>query len=151
MNNVVSDRTRSLLIQSLPAVESKEDVIRDALSASLTRSEQDPELSAESELIAALLLNFLIRQARQVAEGGAPVGLELYENEHRLHGISGRHYSRFGDALIPVLRDALGAMHPRATALAWGDAFWAFVRRMQDDAECPLQANARRTVAEAAA
>ena len=133
MNDIVSFRTRTLLSQSLRAVQSGQERIELALGTSLARSERDPELSDTPDVIAAILLNFLIEQVRHVTETGEPRELDLHHAEHRLHGIDGRHYSRFGDVLVPVLRDTLGPSHPRATALAWSDAFWAVVQKMRQD------------------
>lgn len=133
MNNIVSSNARTLLARSLRPVESSKAEIRDALAESLARS----ALSDTPETIASLLLSFLIEQVRHVVETGEPGNLELYRAEQRLHGVAGRHYSRFGDALVPVLRDTLGATYPRPTASAWGDAFWALVRRMQQAAPTP--------------
>jgi hypothetical protein len=135
MNDIVSFRTRTLLVQSLRAVEAGKERIALALSTSLARSERDPELSDTPDIIAALLLNFLIEQVEHVTETGEPGELDRHRAEHRLHGIDGRHYSRFGDVLVPVLRDTLGPSHPRATALAWSDAFWAVVQRMRQGGE----------------
>ncbi len=133
MNDIVSFRTRTLLTQSLRAVQSGQERIELALGTSLARSERDPELSDTPDIIAAILLNFLIEQVRHVTETGEPRKLDLHRAEHRLHGIDGRHYSRFGDMLVPVLRDTLGPSHPRATAVAWSDAFWAVVQQLRQD------------------
>ena len=144
MNDIVSFRTHTLLAQSLRAVEAGKERIELALSTSLARSERDPELSDTPDLIAALLLNFLIEQVRHVTETGEPGQLDRHRAEHRLHGIDGRHYSRFGDVLVPVLRDTLGPSHPRATALAWSDAFWAVVKRMRRGREPTLSTKVAR-------
>lgn len=135
MKTLVSLTTRALLTQSFRAVESSSGRLRLALSTSLARSEQDPELSDTAGTAATLLLGFLIEQVRHVVESGEPRDLERYRTEHVRHGLDGRHYSRFGDALVPVLRDVLDPSHPRAIASAWSDSFWAIVRRMQQDDE----------------
>ncbi len=133
MKPFVSPYTRTLLAQSLRPVETNQDAIRNALSASLTRSERDPELSDTPDIVAALLLSFLVEQVRHVVEDGQPSNLELHRTEHRLHDVDGRHYSRFGDVLVPILRDILGPTFPRAIATAWSDAFWAIVRQMRHE------------------
>ena len=50
-------------------------------------------------------------------------------DEHRAIGIEARHYSRFGDALIPALTDLLGPNVPRDVPAAWCDAFWTIIRK----------------------
>ena len=131
MNIILSSNTRALLARSLPAVEAGKNRLRLALRTSLARSERDPELSDTPDTIAALLLGFLVEQVQHLTASGEPSGLERHRSEHRLHGFDGRHYSRFGDVLVPVLRDTLGPSHPRAFASAWSDAFWAILQRMQ--------------------
>ena len=135
MNSIITPTVRTLLLQSLRPVAAKEDEIRAAFTKALARSDQDPELSDTPGIIATLLVSFLIEQVKHVIETGRPMKLDLYRTEHRLHDIDGRHYSRFGDALVPVLRDALGATYPRATASAWNDAFWAILREMRQGTE----------------
>ena len=135
MKSIITPTVRTLLLQSLRPVEAKEDEIRAAFTKALARSDHDPELSDTPAVIAALLVSFLIEQVRHVVETGQPMKLELHRAEHRLHDIHGRHYSRFGDALVPVLKDALGGAYPRATASAWSDAFWAILREMRRGAE----------------
>ena len=131
MTNIVTAKARTLLVRSLHPVEARRDAIQAELRRSLARSEQDPELSDTPGLVATLLLNFLTDQVRHVVHSGEPRDLDLHRDEQRLNGIAGRHYSRFGDALAPVIRDALGPTFPRETGSAWSDVFWALVRRMQ--------------------
>jgi len=133
MSNILNPMTRILLVQSLPSIEIGEDELRRRMSASLTRSRHDPELSDTPDLVAALLVTFLVEQVRHVLEAGEPKDFQPFRAEHRRHGIDGRHYSRFGDALVPVLSDILGPTYPRAAVEAWSDAYWALVRRLQQD------------------
>ena len=133
--NIASPNNRTLLIRSVAAIEAAQDSIRQQLGMSLARSERDPELSDSPDRMAGLLLSFLLGQVKHIIEAGEPRDLGDARAQHRLHGIEGRHYSRFGDALVPILRDALGPTHPRATATAWCDAFWAIVQRMRQERE----------------
>ena len=135
MNTLLSSHSITHLVLSLPPVESRRDSIAEALAAGLAGGEPSSELSPSPRFVAILLLDFVIDQVRHVVEGGAPRNLALHHAEHRRHDIAGRHYSRFGDALVPVLRDSLGPTYARETASAWGDAFWALVQRMQQDDE----------------
>jgi hypothetical protein len=133
--NFVSTNTRTLLVQSIAAVEGAQDKMLQRLSISLARSEQDPELSDKPDRMASLLLSFLLKQVKHIIEAGEPRDLDVDRAQHRLSGIEGRHYSRFGDALVPIFRDALGPTYPRATAAAWCDAFWGIVQRMRQGRE----------------
>jgi hypothetical protein len=131
MNDSASRHFRAFLMQSLPAVEERKAELEDRLANSLRRSEQDPELSDHPEMIARLLLDFLIRQARHGVGSDAPPDLSVHRAQQEIAGIDGRHYSRFGDALVPVFRDALGPTYPRDTASAWSDLFWSSVQRLR--------------------
>ena len=75
-----------------------------------------------------VIVDLLVRQASLIAETGDVAGLETVAAEHRSLEIEGRHYSRFGDALVPILRDLLGPRVPREVPSAWCDTFWAVIR-----------------------
>ena len=132
MNNIISPRTRALIAQSIEPVEARRTSLKAALGLSLQRSRHDPELSDRPELVATILVDFLIEQARHAIVGGQPRSAQVNRAEHQLNGIDGRHYSRFGDSLVPVLRDTLGGAYPPETAAAWSDAYWAFVSSIRD-------------------
>jgi hypothetical protein len=80
-----------------------------------------------------VLLRFLVEQVKQIAHGGARCDLEPSRSEHERHEIDGRHSSRFGDPLGPILREALGRPFRGATVAAWCEAFQAIVQEMQAD------------------
>jgi hypothetical protein len=122
--------TRFLLVQSRSVIAAKRERIRDRLSAYLARSQSDPELASNPDLVATRLVDLLVDQVGVILETGVPAQLDRHAAEHRLHGISGRHYSRFGDALVTVIREALGPTYPRNTASAWGDAYWWITRQL---------------------
>src|SRR5688572_3537898 len=112
MNIIVSPRTRTLIAQSVEPVEVRRTTLKAALSLSLRRSRHDPELSDHPDLVAALLVDFLIEQARHAIAGTQPRSAEFPRAQHQLNGIDGRHYSRFGDSLLQALRDTLGGTYP---------------------------------------
>lgn len=134
MSTVISDHTRNILFHSLSAVESHRAAVIDAMAVSLAAAEPDDQ-SAHAETVAMLLVNMLIEQVKHLVEAQHPQHLNAHRAEHQLHAIDGRHYSRFGDALIPVLRDTMGARLPKAVGAAWCDAFWAVIQRMQQQEE----------------
>ena len=130
MPNPVSEKTRHDLFHSLAAVEAAAPAILAAMSAYLARTEEEPAPFAVAATRAALLVEMLLAQAKRLAAGEEPEDVGRIGAAHRQAGIEGRHYSRFGDALIPVLKDALGPRLPVAMASAWCDAFWLVVRRL---------------------
>jgi hemoglobin-like flavoprotein len=131
MSSQVRPRLRSLLVRSLPLVEQRRDLLVDAMERHLAAIATEEEAFGQPEITAMLLVDLLLREVRALVETAEFSGLAGTAAEHRALEINGRHYSRFGDALVPVLRDLLGPVTPRAVASAWCDAFWAIVRTAQ--------------------
>ena len=128
MSTEISDRTRDLLAQSLPLMEQRKDALIDRLGPYLGAAGDGDE---DSELVAIMLTELMISQAGDLVRSGALQDVDDVGHEHRMLRIQGRHYSRYGDALTPVIRDVLGPNVPREVAGAWGDAFWTIIRAAQ--------------------
>ena len=132
MSQAISEGAAALIARSLPIVRrNKEEIV--ALMA-LRLADVDPGVAHEA---AEALTGLLIRQAGSIVASGGPHGLEADADEHRTLGIGGRHYSRFADALVPILKDVLGAATPHDVPIAWCDAFWAIIESMS--AATPLR------------
>ena len=128
MSESVSARTRAILASSLPVVRRHKDDLVASMEVYLRRVDEDRTTLGRSDIVAMILTELLIRQASLIVDSGRISGLETAAEEHRSIEIEGRHYSRFGDALVPILRDVLGAGVPREVPAAWCDAFWAVIR-----------------------
>lgn len=139
MSEVVSARTRSALARSLPLVRQHKEEIVDRMGLSLRRIAGKPERFDKAEATATILTSLLLRQADLIVYSGRPADLDAVAHEHRSAGIDGRHYSRFGDVLAPILKDVLGARTPREVVSAWSDTFWQVIRASQS-AEEPVEA-----------
>jgi hypothetical protein len=126
----LSERTRNLLAQSLPFIEHKRDSLVDGVSGYM-KSVTSPDPDHHSEMVAMMLAELLIGRSRHLVLQGPFREADEIRHEHSSLGIEGRHYSRFGDALVPVIRDILGPNAPREIAGAWCDAFWAMIRDVQ--------------------
>lgn len=124
----ISDRTRDLLAQSLPFMEQRKDALIERLGAYLGSAGDADE---DAELVAIMLTELMIGQAVNLVRSGDLHDLDDVGHEHRMLRIHGRHYSRYGDALNPVIRDVLGPQVPGEVAGAWGDIFWTIIRAMQ--------------------
>lgn len=124
----ISDRTRDLLAQSLPFMEQRKDALIERLGAYPGSAGDTDE---DAELVAIMLTELLISQGGNLLRSGALQDIDDVGHEHRMLRIHGRHYSRYGDALSPVIRDVLGPQVPGEVAGAWGDAFWAIIRAVQ--------------------
>lgn len=130
MSRVVSDQVLHLLAQSLPLVERSRDSIVQGIETHLRPTEAPDEAFGQSEVTAMMLTGMLIEQARHLVDLGGLRDVEERAQEHRALAITGRHYSRFGDALVPVLKDVLGPNTPVEVPKAWCDAFWSVIRAM---------------------
>lgn len=129
MSFPISELSRAILARSLPLVRQHQDVLIDRMEERLPRSE------TESEASAMILVGLLLDRVRNLVETGKFGALEGVADEHRALDIDGRHYSRFGDALVPILKDTLGPNLPREVPMAWGDAFWAIIHAAQPERE----------------
>ena len=131
MTELVTERTRDIIARSLPIVRQHKDEIVGAMEIYLRRVEEDRKTFGQSDVAAMILTELLLRQASLIAGTGEVAGLETMAIEHAALGIDGRHYSRFGDALVPILRDSLGVNLPREVSSAWSDTFWTVIRAAQ--------------------
>ncbi len=129
MSIQLSERTRDLLAQSMPLIEHAKDRLIDGLGTYLRAFGIGKD--DDSELVAMMLTDMLISRSAQILQSGTLNDAADLKQEHQALGIKGRHYSRFGDALSPVIRDVLGPNVPRAVTAAWGDVFWAIIRTVQ--------------------
>ena len=130
MSDLVTDRLRDNLARSLPLVRLNFDRLVDRMEVQLRGVDPD-EPFGQSDVAAMMLVQLLIDQASRLAQGRSPAVADGLLDEHRALGIDSRHYSRFGDALVPILADLLGPSAPREVPAAWCDAFWAVIRSLQ--------------------
>jgi len=137
MSNAISETARDNLFHSFAAVEAAAPAIRAAMLASFALAEGEPPPFARADGIASALVDMLLDQGRYLAAGRGPRDVAAIALNHRALGIEGRHYSRFGDALVPVLKDAVGPRLPGAVTAAWGDAFWFVIRLVMRQAPTP--------------
>ena len=128
MSEAVSTRTRSLLARTLALVQQRREALVARMESALAELEPNGGAVGQAEVTAVLLVDLLLDEARQLVEAGALGPLGHVTGEHYLLDITGRHYSRFGDALMPILRDLLGPIPPREVLAAWVDTFWAIIR-----------------------
>lgn len=128
MSDVVSKHTRSLIARSLPLVQQRKEALVEHMEAALATLDTKETADGQAEVTAVVLTDLLLDEARQLVEAGTFGPLGYVTGEHYLLDITGRHYSRFGDALIPALRDLLGPIPPREVLSAWCDTFWAIIR-----------------------
>ena len=127
MSFVIDESARNILARSLPLFHSNRDAIAEAMEASFRAARASGDAFGQPEIAAMVLVELLLAQGRSLVDRGRTEGLEDTLAEHRALGISGRHYSRFGDALVAILGDVLGPNLPRIVPAVWCDAFWVVI------------------------
>jgi hemoglobin-like flavoprotein len=135
MSAAISERTRTYLSQSLPLMQQHKEHLINRMEANLRADVFDDPPWGRSEETAMILVDLLLDQVRCLCESGELGDMRAVIDDHRALAISGRHYSRFGDALVPVIRDLLGPRPPSGITSAWSDAFWTVIRAAFDEKE----------------
>jgi hemoglobin-like flavoprotein len=129
-NTAISEDVRLRLAQSIGVVEGHRAEVTRRMQVHLAALETEDEAFGQAEVTGAMLVELLIESASNIAACGALGDMNRMSREHRRLEIDGRHYSRFGLALAPILRDVLGPSLPPRIASAWCDAFWFAVRHL---------------------
>jgi hypothetical protein len=127
----VSKRTIEVLRASLPAVNAHRSTIIGGMRSSLAAADPAQDEWRVSR-IATSLVDALIDEARNLVDGAGQRRDDEIRLEHERQGIGRFHYSRFGDAIAPVMVDAAGTALAKAVGGAWVDTFWAMIRRMKE-------------------
>ena len=140
MADALGTRTRSLLTRSLPLVQQRREALVQRMENALAALDGKDSATGQAEVTAVVLVDLLLDETRQLIETGAFGTLCHVRGEHYLLDINGRHYSRFGDALMPILRDLLGPIPPREALAAWCDCFWAIIRAADGATQSPAAA-----------
>jgi hemoglobin-like flavoprotein len=130
MSTPISLHQRDMLVRTLPLVRQHKEAIVARLAWAL-RGVSRQRSARDVETIARTLTELLIDQAHALSGTGTLRPLDDVSSRHAALGIDGRFYSRFGDALVPVMSDLLGPNVPRDVAPAWCDAFWMVVRALK--------------------
>jgi hypothetical protein len=128
MSRSVSPRTANVLRLSRPIVAAHRLPIIEGMTDSLTAADP-PRGRRWAERAAASLLDMLVGHAPGLADGAGQQDPGSVRHVLMRKGIERHHLARFGDALAAVMVDAAGAKLPRHVGGAWGDAFWAIIRR----------------------
>jgi len=132
-NAAIAEDVRLRLAESIAVVEGHRDEITRRMQAHLAALETEDEAFGQADVTGALLVEMLINSASNIAACGSPGDFGAVSREHRRLEVDGRHYSRFGLALAPILRDVLGPSLPPRIASAWCDTFWFTIRHMATD------------------
>lgn len=130
LQTAIAEDIRLRLAQSMPEVDPRRGVIARKMQERLQELETPDEDFGQAEVTAMLLVELLVNCASDIAAFGGVRNLEEVARQHQRLDIDGRHYSRFGLVLAPVLRDVFGLKLPPKTASAWCDAFWHIIRHM---------------------
>lgn len=145
MNPQVSETVRLDLRQSVDLVSTRRDLIVEKVRERLVQLEEPPEAFGQAEATAMVLVDMLIDGARRIASAGEPGDLDAEAREHRRWGVRPIHYSRFGIAIGPALREVGGPVLSPQIRSAWIEAFWLLIREASKaDLAEPVAAATRR-------
>ncbi|WP_114952063.1 hypothetical protein [Sphingosinicella terrae] len=133
MSFILSDQNRKHIAFSLPLIRSRKEPLVEAMEIRLQAARERDEDPGQSAITAMVLVDLLLRQAGHLVETGRLGDLSDTRVLHQAVDIAGRHYSRFGDALVAILTDVLGPTLPREVSAAWCDLFWAVIREVTAD------------------
>ena len=120
----LSANTRIHLAESLPVVDREKNTIISRIAANLARA-SGPGSGVPQDAAARTLVDYLIEQARAVVDTGRFARADAAAAAARPLVDAGYELPRVGDALVPILKDVLGAATTRQTVGAWSDTFWA--------------------------
>ena len=134
-NPLLSESVRRRLAASLPYVEQHKHALIDRMEEGLAAEASRDEAFGQAEITAMMLVEMLLVRVRELLDHGTLSGLAADRAEHEAMAIGGRHYSRFGDLLVAVMKDLFGPNVPADLPGAWCSAFWAIIRQMQEERE----------------
>lgn len=132
MRPVVSDRNRKVLFQSLSPVRANKSELIKRMQTNLELANAG-QIPGRSENVASELTEMLISQVAQLLDRGEFGNLDEIRNEHDRLQLTGQIYSRFGDALIPILKDLVGPDVPVSAPGAWCQTFWSIIGKVNSD------------------
>jgi hemoglobin-like flavoprotein len=130
MSTNPSERTRAIVAETLPLMEQHRVSLEEALERYMARRGPDDPSAAQPATTTRAIADMLIDHARELASNGPPPDLAATAQRHRALVIAGGHYSSFGDALKPVMKDVLGSQATPLVLAAWGATYWAIVRNL---------------------
>lgn len=128
MTTDLSDRTRDMVAETLPLMARHRAPLEEALRDHMVREDIDDPSAAGITVMTQAIMDMLYDHARQFRGYGMPAGTAETAARHRALALGTAQYSRFGDALKPVMRDMLGSSATPSMLSAWSDAYWAIVR-----------------------
>ncbi len=143
----VEETARRRLALSIHLLETHKDSFLEAVETMFRPHERPDEETGQTEVTAMVLTELLLSQARTLVVTGALAVPPTTGAEHHMLDITGRHYSRFGDGLVAVLRDVLGPTLPSDVAAAWGDTFWAIIAEIRSGASASPKTSDRLAIA----
>jgi len=128
VNTPISTRSATIVSQSLPMMRRKRSEIEAAMTSHMGRSGPFDPSKGRHEVTTGAILDMLYDHATSIGATGTIDRNGGHGDRHRLLAIGGEHYSHFGDGLVPVLKDVLGAEAEPSLLAAWSDAYWAITR-----------------------
>lgn len=130
MSANLSERARIFVSESLPMMEDHRHALEEAIESYMRRTGPGVSLADPARSASATIMDMLLGHASDLGLGRTPVSITETARDHARLGLNGEHYSSFGDALKPAMRDVLGKKATSPVLAAWTDAYWTIVWKL---------------------
>jgi hemoglobin-like flavoprotein len=124
----LSDRASAIIAETLPLMEQHRASLEEAMERSMARYGPDHRPAGRAQATTGAIMDMLLDHARQPEGSRSAAEVAETARKHHALGLGGEHYSCFGDALKPIMKDVLRARATSPVLAAWTDAYWAIVR-----------------------
>ena len=130
MTTNLNERAREIIAETLPLMEQHRAPMEAALERYMARQGPYDTSAGRSRVTTGAIAGMLFDHARAFGGKDVPVSLTETAQRHRKLSLGGEHYSTFGDALKPIMKDVLESKATSPVLAAWTDAYWAIVRML---------------------
>ena len=104
--------------------------LEEAIASYFGKTGPDVSLTDPARSASATIMDMLLGHAADLGSGRTPETIAKTARDHARLGLNGEHYSSFGDALKPAMRDVLGKKATSPVLAAWTDAYWTIVWKL---------------------
>lgn len=130
MTTNLSAPARDIIAETLPLIEQHRAPLEEALGRYMARQGPYDPSPGRTKVITGAIVDMLLGHARRLGAHGPDAGIAETARRHQILALGGEHYSIFGDALKPIMKDVLGPKATSPVLAAWTDAYWTIVRML---------------------
>ena len=130
MSSNLSERARIVVSESLPLMKQHHVELEEAIASYIEKTGPDVSLTDPARSASTTIMDMLLGLAADPSPGRTAEAIAETARDHARLGLNGEHYSSFGDALKPAMRDVLGTKATSPVLAAWTDAYWTIVWKL---------------------